>query len=176
MQNREVESMLAACAEELEGIRNLLAGLGEAANPTPYLKRYAVIRASGSIEAGFKQIIADKVDANCDVQVKNFIARKIRNSSYNPKLSAIEQILSEFDKRWRAKFDEQIGLGDKPRFSGALTKLVNARNEFAHGGAPDMDIAHTIENYNGGCDVLRILDSVVHFNYDVEEPQDDADL
>lgn len=171
MNNRDVNEQLQTCARELEGIQQFLNGMGDAATPTPYMKRYAVIRASGAIEVGFKQIIADKVDSDCQVQVKNFIRKKIRESSVNPKLGQIQNILSDFDLRWSKKFEELISLSDKPRYNGALTKLVNARNEFAHGGTPNIDIASTIEYFNGGCEVLKILDQVVHHEF--EEGEDE---
>ncbi|GBC60964.1 hypothetical protein DENIS_1924 [Desulfonema ishimotonii] len=140
--------------------------MGEAAKPTPYVKKYAVIRATGSVEIGFKQIIADKVDENSHVQVKNFIRRKIRDSSHNPKLGMIESMLAQFDSRWREKFDELLALEDKPSLKGSLTELVNARNEFAHGGDPIFDIEQTIKCFNDGRKVLEILDSVVNYEFD----------
>lgn len=176
MNNNEVAEQLQSCSQELEGIRQLLVGMGDGANPTPYMRRYAVIRASGAIEVGFKKIIADRVDANCAIQARNFIKKKIRDSSLNPKLGQIENILSEFDPRWRKKFEEQIGLGDKPKFNTALTKLVSARNEFAHGGSPNLDIALTIECFEGGCEVLRILDQVVHHEFEEGEDEPMGEL
>lgn len=179
MKNLDVNAQLQICAQELEGIRQFLLGMGDAATPTPYMKRYAVIRASGAIEVGFKQIIADKVDFNCDIQVKNFIRKKIRESSANPKLGQIQNILADFDARWNKKFEELISLGDKPRYNGALTKLVNARNEFAHGGTPNIDINSTIEYFSGGVEVLKILDQVVHHEFEegedepIAEPEDE---
>ncbi|WP_431777282.1 HEPN domain-containing protein [Ottowia caeni] len=135
MNNKDVKKILDDCRAELDGIYALLTGLGDGANPTPYIKKYAVIRATGSIETAFKQSIADKIDKDSHAQVKKFIKRKVRDSSCNPKLGMIENMLSEFDDRWRARFDEQMALDDKPRLKGALTALVDARNEFAHGGA-----------------------------------------
>lgn len=166
MINAEVRDILEDCSAELENIKALLTGLGDGALPSPYIKKYAVIRATGSIEVSFKKIIADKVDEDSHVQVKNFIKRKIRDSSCNPKLSMIESMLSEFDFRWREKFDELAALEDKPALKGALTELVNARNEFAHGGDPDISIDNTIQYFSQGKMVMSILDDVV--NYDFE--------
>lgn len=166
MNNSEVSQILQDCAEELDNIHALLVGLGDAANPTPYVKKYAVIKATGAIETGFKQIIADKVDDGCNVQVKNFIKKKVRESSFNPKLGLIENILIEFDQRWNEKFDELLSLEDKPTLKGALTELVNARNEFAHGGSPDVDIEKTISCFENGRKVLEILDEVVNHDYE----------
>ena len=166
MNNVDVSQILRECTEELGNIRALLIGLGDAAHPTPYVKKYAVIRATGAIEIGFKKIISDKVDDGCNVQVKNFIKKKVRESSFNPKLGLIENILIEFDQRWNEKFDELLALEDKPALKGALTELVNARNEFAHGGNPDVDIEKTISCFENGCKVLEILDEVVNYNFD----------
>jgi hypothetical protein len=166
MNNVYVSQILQECSEELNNIRSLLIGLGDAAYPTPYVKKYAVIRATGAIEIGFKQIIADKVDYGCNVQVKSFIKKKVRDSSFNPKLGLIENILIDFDQRWNEKFDELLALEDKPTLKGALTELVNARNEFAHGGSPDVDIENTITYFENGCKVLEILDEAVNYDFD----------
>jgi hypothetical protein len=166
MINDEVNTILGACKEELDNISALLTGLGASARPTPYIKKYAVIRATGAIEIGFKKIIADKVVENSQVQIQNFIDKKIRNSSSNPKLGVIESMLQEFDSRWLSKFDELLAFEDKPQLKGSLTKLVDARNDFAHGGNPDMCIDETITCFADGVKVLVILDSVVNHNYD----------
>jgi RiboL-PSP-HEPN len=168
MNNLDVKKILDDCKVELDGISALLTGLGDGAKPTPYIKKYALIRATGSIETAFKQSIADKIDSNSHLQVKNFIKRKIRDSSCNPKLSMIESMLSEFDDRWRARFDEQMALGDKPRLKGALSALVTARNEFAHGGNPDLPIELTLQHFKDGVRVIEILDAIVHHNYDID--------
>jgi len=166
MINAEVSEILDDCHQELESIRLLLMGLGDGARPSPYVKKYAVIRATGSIEVSFKQIIADKVDEGSHIQIKNFIKKKIRNASCNPKLGLIETMLDEFDSRWRDKFDELLSLEDKPALKGALTELVNARNTFAHGGDPNIEIDKTIDCFKNGQKILEILDSVVNYDFD----------
>lgn len=166
MNNNDVHIFLAECREELKSITALLTGIGDAAKPTAYIKKYAVIRATGSIEAGFKQIIADRVDRDSHAQLKNFIARKIRNSSSNPKLDVMQNMLSEFDEKWRARFDEKMALADQPTLKGALTELVKARNSFAHGGALELPIDRTVEYFELGCKVLHILDETVHENFE----------
>jgi hypothetical protein len=168
MNNNDVKIILEDCLTELLGISALITGLGDAAKPTPYIKKYAVIRATGSIETAFKQAIADKIDRDSHVQVKNFIRRKVRDSSCNPKLGMIENMLSEFDDRWRARFDEQMALDDKPRLKSALTALVDARNEFAHGGNPNLQIDVTLQHFKDGIRVIEILDAVVHHDYDAD--------
>lgn len=162
MNNLAVLLLLEDCRRELDSIRALLTGIGDGALPTPYVKKYAIIRATGSIESGFKQIIADRVDRDSHIQLKNFVARKIRNSSCNPRLDMIQEMLTEFDEGWRSRFDEKIALADKPILKGALTDLVKARNSFAHGGAADLPIERTIECFEHACTVLLLLDQTVH--------------
>ncbi len=166
MNNHDVETLLSECDGELTTITALLTGIGDAATPTPYIKKYAVIRATGSIESAFKQIIADRVDRDSHAQLKTFIAKKIRNSSCNPKLDMIQSMLSEFDEKWRSRFDEKMALSDQPSLKGALTELVKARNSFAHGGAIELPIERTVECFKLACTVLHILDDTVHGTYD----------
>lgn len=167
MNNREVMKILNVCDEELSSISALLVGIGDEAKPAPYVKKYAVIRATGTIEIGFKKIIADKVDEGSHIQIKNFINRKIRNSSNNPKMGIIENMLHEFDSRWGEKFNELLAFEDRPQLKSSLTELVDARNEFAHGGNPDVNIKDTIKYFTDGKKILKILDTVV--NHDFEQ-------
>lgn len=171
MNNMDAKQTLNNCLEELQSIQGLMNGLGENSLPFHYLKEYSVIRASGSIESSFKTIIADKVDNGSHYQLKNFIKRKIRNSSSNPRYEVIVSMLSEFDIRWRNRFNEKLALADRPRLTTALKRLVDARNSFAHGGDPDLQIDETILCFKDGIQVMELLDDVVHDSY--EEPAEE---
>lgn len=162
MNNVGVQAQLNDCREELTSIKALLTGIGDQALPAPYIKKYAIIRATGSIESAFKQIIADKVDQGSHLQLKNFIARKIRNSSRNPKLEIILEMVGEFDQQWKSRLEEKIALKDQPVLKGALTDLVKARNSFAHGGVDELPINRTIECFEAACIVMDLLDQTVH--------------
>ena len=69
----------------------------------------------------------------------------------------IRGMLTEFDESWRARFDEKMALADQPILSGALTELVKARNSFCAWRAAELPIDKTIECFDHGCTVLRIL-------------------
>ena len=172
MNNSEVSRQLDECQHELESIQALLTGLGDAAKPASYVKKYAVIRATGSIETSFKKLIADRVDRDSHDQLRNFIERKIRNSSSNPNLSTIVNMLAEFDCGWRQRFNELTALDDKPALELALKDLVGARNSFAHGGTAVLDIEKTIHCFQLGRKVLQILDQILHETTAAEAPQD----
>ena len=165
MNNAGASQILHECLDDLNIVKATLVGV-EGSPSAPYLKKYSVIRASGTIEVAFKKIIADKVDEGSHEQVKNFIRTRVRNTSRNPKLEAIESSLDEFDPRWRKRFGELVGLANRARLRGALADLVNARNRFAHGGDSDMSIETIIEHFRDGAKVLAFLDQAVHETYE----------
>jgi hypothetical protein len=171
MKNLPASKVLHDCLHDLDVVKATLVGL-EGAPAAPYLKKYSVIRASGSIEFAFKMVIADRVDQGSHEQARNFVRAKVRNTSKNPKLGAIESSLAEFDPRWSKRFNELVSLANRARLSGALTSLVNARNKFAHGGDSDISIESIIEHFRDGAKVIAFLDQTVHETY--EESLDQA--
>ncbi len=154
------------CCDELNDIRKLVSELDDSNKAVGYINKYAIIRATGSIEFAFKKIIADKVEHGCHDQIKNFIKRKIRESAHNPRLGTIESVLTDFDPKWQKKFNEKIALENKIALDESLTKLVTERNSFAHGRDANIGIDEIIENYLNGQKVIAILDETVHFLYD----------
>ena len=160
MNNTESMKILRDCCDELNDIRKLVSELDDSNKAVGYINKYAIIRATGSIEFAFKKIIADKVEHGCHDQIKNFIKRKIRESAHNPRLGTIESVLTDFDPKWQKKFNEKIAL------EKSLTKLVTERNSFAHGRDANIGIDEIIENYLNGQKVIAILDETVHFLYD----------
>lgn len=178
MENKSAEEIMLTCSKELQDINDLLSHPDSTEPASEYIKKYAVIRASGSIESAFKKIIADKVEIGCHEQIRNFIHRKIRNASYNPRLGTIENMLVDFDVRWKSKFSEKISLENKIVLTESLSKLVSERNSFAHGGSSELSIDLTIKYFNDGFKVIRILDETVHHDfmeaeYEEVENQDD---
>ncbi|HDY6678120.1 TPA: hypothetical protein RPV38_004592 [Escherichia coli] len=166
MNNTESMKILRDCCDELNDIRKLVSDLDDSNKAVGYINKYAIIRATGSIEFAFKKIIADKVEHGCHDQIKNFIKRKIRESAHNPRLGTIESVLTDFDPKWQKKFNEKIALENKIALDESLTKLVTERNSFAHGRDANIGIDEIIENYLNGQKVIAILDETVHFLYD----------
>jgi len=181
MENKSAEEVMLTCSQELQDISNLLSHPDSTEPASEYIKKYAVIRASGSIESAFKKIIADKVEIGCHEQIRNFIHRKIRSASYNPKLGTIENLLVDFDTRWKAKFSEKISLENKIVLAESLSNLVSERNSFAHGGSSELSIDLTIKYFNDGFKVIKILDETVHHDFmdtdyeDTEDPEDNIE-
>jgi len=175
--NTEAFALLDKCLDDLNIVKATLIGLvGSPA--APYLRKYCVIRASGGIEVAYKKIIADKVDQGSHEQVKTFIKKRVRETSKNPRLEAIESTLQEFDGRWARRFKELVALDNPTRLRTALAELVKARNSFAHGGESEMAIDRIIEYFNDGVRAISLLDKAVHHQYDepIEEcPADETE-
>lgn len=166
MNNAESMKILRDCYNELNDIKKIISDFDDSDKAVGYINKYAIIRATGSIEFAFKKIIADKVEHGCHEQIKNFIKRKIRESAHNPRLGTIESVLNDFDPKWQKKFNEKIAFENKIALDGSLTKLVNERNSFAHGRDAKIGIDEIIENYLNGQKVIAILDETVHLSYD----------
>jgi RiboL-PSP-HEPN len=158
IKNKSVSERIELCIDEFSKISSIIDGIGSISHPVPYLTRYAIIRACGAIEYGFKTIISD---VNCDGQsdqVKRFVDQKFRYSSMNPSYSNICKSLSIFDENWVTKFKEELNnKTDKARILDSLESLNDARNAFAHGGSPSTTFLN-IKNYFSDC--VRVLESI----------------
>jgi len=162
MNNASVNSLLLGCANELAAIETLVDGLGIGSSIVPYLSRYGVIKACGTIEQAFKSIVADKCSFRGKPQVKRFLRRKIRESSTNPSYSAICSVLHDFDENWKNDFKKAIDSDSRGvALKTSLQSLVDARNEFAHGGSPHVSIADVIQYYSDARLVIEKLDAIV---------------
>ena len=76
MNNRNAEEKINQCVSELERIKNIIISLGKMSNPVPFLTKYAIIKSCGTIEACFKEIIADYKVHEQNEKIKNFINQK----------------------------------------------------------------------------------------------------
>ncbi|MBX7135795.1 MAG: hypothetical protein K1X67_24270 [Fimbriimonadaceae bacterium] len=162
MNNSDVELVLTQCRSELTHIQDSINALGVTSPVSPYLTKYAVIRACGAVEVSFKAIIADFCNKRSKKQVKRYIALKITRSSTNPSHGKIVEMLNQFDENWKLLFKANLGADpSKPHLLDSLQSLVDARNEFAHGGSPTLSINDVIKHFDHARKVLEHVDLVV---------------
>ncbi|MBU0594583.1 MAG: hypothetical protein KKH74_12725 [Gammaproteobacteria bacterium] len=162
MNNPDVAQVLSACDAELVQVQEIIANLGVTSAVVPYLTKYAVVRACGSIETSFKAVIADYSSHRSIKQVKRFIDRRIRDGSANPTIENMNKFLLDFDKDWQDTFKRQLNA--EPNRSALITSLqslVNARNEFAHGGNPTTSLTDVIQYFGHAKRIVEIMDLVV---------------
>ena len=162
MNNIQVLQQLDNCAADLTQVTTIVTGLGMSNNIVPYLTKYAVIRACGTIEQAFKTVIADYCERRSKKQVKQFLTRKVRDSSANPSYSTLCNFLGNFDEQWKLAFKAGVdGEINKGQLMDSLQSLVDARNDFAHGGNPSASLGDVNRYFVDSRRIIEIMDAVV---------------
>jgi hypothetical protein len=162
MNNSSVERLLDDCSSELDHLKTLVDEHGPASAIVPFLNKYAVIRACGSIEQSFKTIIADFCSARSKRQVKRFLNKRVREASSNPSYKNMCQYLKEFDEAWWNAFKGKLDTDPaKVQRMSSLSSLVDARNEFAHGGSPGASINDVRDYFDHARKIVEYMDEVV---------------
>ena len=162
MNNSDVLIVLDECQSDLSKVETIIDSLGQTSSIVPYLTKYAIIKACGTIEVAHKSIIADYCSKRSKKQLKTFVDNKVRDSSRNPSYSNICALLQEFDDEWKDDFKSQIDVhADKSEILTSLGSLVDARNDFAHGGNPTLTISDVIKYYRYCRIAVEIIDNIV---------------
>lgn len=161
MNNGDVHQLLQNCKSELAQIQILIQGLGVASNIVPYLAKYSLIKACGTVEIAYKQIVADKCSYRCNRQVKKFLEKRVNRNSANPSYERMCDLLKSFDEDWCTAFKLSIRNHAVSSLRSSLESLVESRNEFAHGGNPHISIGSVIAYFDDAIIVLQEYDHVV---------------
>lgn len=147
MNNSVANDLIQDCVYELEKIETLIEVLMSTNPAVPYLTKYALIKACGTIEQSFKTIISDFTCLNQSNHVKNYIDQTFRNSSINPNLNNILRSLNKFNEDWSRRFEHNLNNDPQcERLKFSIKSLNNARNQFAHGNIPNVTF-HDIKTY-----------------------------
>jgi len=81
----------------------------------------------------------------------------------NPSYSNICQLLQDFDEDWKIAFKSVVdACGDKIILINSLQSLVDARNDFAHGGNPNVSIGDVRQYFIHARQLAEMLDNVVN--------------
>ena len=160
--NRAVKRSLKDCEKEIVAIRKMIQRQGVFHPSVPFLTKYSLIKACGTIEVAFKSIIADFFGRSRLQQVRHYIEEKVTNSSMNPSLGNIERVLKSFDANWESNFRLSLNANrHQGRIRSSLKSLVNARNEFAHGLNPTLSISDIESYYKDSVIIINVVASVV---------------
>ena len=125
----------------------------------PYLTKYALIRACGSIEIVYKEMIVQVLSDGAGDLTKKFIENCIRDSSSNPSTGQIERLLQSLNEDWKITFHDKLrGTEEK----GALNSLVINRNAFAHGRTMTASIQEVKNYFTKSKVVLTWLDEILN--------------
>lgn len=162
MNNSSAIEGINGCNQELEKIHFIIEGIGSASHPIPYLTKYAIIKACGTVEFCFKTILSDSCANGQSQQIKNYIDNTFRNSSMNPSKDNISKVLKQFDEQWSLKFKERLStLEHKERILDSLKSLNDARNTFAHGGNPSASFENVRNYFADSIKIIELIDEIV---------------
>ena len=161
MKNENAQDSIDSCLPELSKIETLIEFLGHTSPVIPYLTKYAIIRACGTIEYSFKTIIADLHTGS--PQVLNYIDKTIRSSSMNPSLDNISRTLKQFDDNWKTDFKNKLNTHEhSDRLKTSLNSLNSARNSFAHGQTSTATFENIKSYFEDAVVIIDIVDAVVN--------------
>ena len=162
MNNADVDKLLDECETELAHIEGIISSLGWTNLAVPYLNKYSVIKSCWTIEVAFKTLIADYCSKRSKQQVKNFLHKRVRESSTNPSYKNIKKTLSDFDSKWEEEFEKQLKtLTNHRSIRSSLESLVAARNQFAHGGNPTITFSDVKLYFLESKHLITTLDNVI---------------
>jgi hypothetical protein len=162
MNNTDVKRLLDECEDDIKTVRTIVDLIGQTSNIVPYLNKYSIIRACGTIEVAYKTLVADFCNWRSKAQIKNYIDNNVRDSSRNPTYSNMCRLLDSFDEEWNDNFKSKINaLPDVANIHLSLTSLVDARNDFAHGGNPSMTVKDVLDKYAHCKKVIEEMDSII---------------
>lgn len=147
---------------ELQEIKKWIdSGRNKFDSKTRYLISYAVIKASGTVEVVFKNIIYDFLSENVKEETAFYIEKMILDSSCNPNIGNMSNILQNISVDFKKKFDDKVKQSGK---KDKINSLVQLRNDFAHGESITVSIETVITYFEAAKDIILILNEVVNTN------------
>lgn len=95
-----------------------------------YLISYCVVRASGTIEVTYKNIIFDYLTTGAQSETVVYLEKMILDSSSNPNTGNISNLLQSVSVPWKTQFDQDV---KEDNIKSDVNSLVQLRNDFSHG-------------------------------------------
>lgn len=123
-----------------------------------FLTSYSVIKACGTVEYVFKQIVYDYLSSGANEEAKTYLNKSIIEASFNPSTGQMYRILEKINSNWRVGFENLIKGSSQ---MGQLNSLVKLRNSFAHGSVITASINDVKSYYNAGIWILENLCEVM---------------
>ena len=155
--NGDYRQTLRDCEVELNSIQQWIHSNRLDSN-VRFLTSYSVIKACGTVEYVFKQIVYDYLSSGANEEAKTYLNKSIIEASFNPSTGQMYRILEKINSDWRVGFENLIKGSAQ---MGQLNSLVKLRNSFAHGSAITASINDVKNYYNAGIWILEKLCEVM---------------
>ncbi|MBC8643974.1 HEPN domain-containing protein [Flavobacterium lindanitolerans] len=162
MNNQTAQILANECDDDLARIEKIIDVLTNTNPAVPFLTKYSIIKACGTLEQCFKIIISDFCTHNQNSQTKKFIDITFRESSINPNIDNIHKSLSRFDSTWNNTFKNLLRADPNiHRIKSSISSLNNARNQFAHGGNPGVTFNDVKDYFDDAKIIIDYIDQSV---------------
>ena len=155
--NGDYRQTLRDCEVELNSIQQWIHSNRLDSN-VRFLTSYSVIKACGTVEYVFKQIVYDYLSSGANEEAKTYLNKSIIEASFNPSTGQMYRILEKINSDWRVGFENLIKGSSQ---MGQLNSLVKLRNSFAYGSAITASINDVKNYYNAGIWILEKLCEVM---------------
>ena len=155
--NGDYRQTLRDCEVELNSIQQWIHSNRLDSN-VRFLTSYSVIKACGTVEYVFKQIVYDYLSSGANEEAKTYLNKSIIEASFHPSTGQMYRILEKINSDWRVGFENLIKGSSQ---MGQLNSLVKLRNSFAHGSAITASINDVKNYYNAGIWILEKLCEVM---------------
>lgn len=123
-----------------------------------YLISYCVVRASGTIEVTYKNIIFDYLTTGAQSETVVYLEKMILDSSSNPNTGNISNLLQSVSVPWKTQFDQDV---KEDNIKSDVNSLVQLRNDFSHGKNINISIDTVLRYFESATKMLYILDNIV---------------
>ena len=154
-----MQSLVDECDSDFERIEKIIEVLTNTNPAVPFLTKYVIIKACGTLEQAFKMMISDFSCVGQSSQVKKFVDISFRESSINPNLQNIHNSLKKFDEQWNTNFKALLNSDvDLAKIKSSIASLNSARNQFAHGGNPTVTFNDVKDYFNDAKMIIDYID------------------
>lgn len=158
----DLQNLINNCTTELNDINTKISALSGLDKTAIYLRHYALIKASGTLEYVYRSIVADFVTQSATSQITTYIDSTIRKGSMSVTYDNMCSLLSKFDDTWARNFKRAVNaLPNKQRLIDAAKSLVTNRHLFAHGKMTTASFSDIRQYYNDTLILINIFDSIV---------------
>lgn len=162
LNNNAVEQIFVDCDEEIKAIENRI-NTNKFDSLNQYLIKYCLIKVCGTLEQGFKTIVADALDRDANDRMKKYISKEIRESSKNPSYANICSLLKSVEPYWQSTFKTTVQKEKEKDSSllNSLESLNDSRNSLAHGLNISITIDEIMIFFDKSKKIIKLLDASV---------------
>lgn len=157
-----IQKLIDDCNSELTEIEAMINRLSPFDKTQQFLTKYALIKASGTLETAYHHIVAEFLEQFKIPQVDYYIAKNVRKNSSSVRYDNMVSFLGLFDEKWKETFKQGVSArAEKDRLRDSAESLVNNRHAFAHGANTTISFQDVKAYYFDTLELIKEFDNSV---------------